>query len=181
MKIIIATPLYPPDTDETAIYVKELGKQLKGRHEITIVTYGEIPEKIKGVDIVSVSKKYPLPIRLLLYTLALWKTARKADVVYAQNGPSVELPACLISLLTRKTLIIHTIDKTSHGRALENLALFHIENFALKRAKKIISDIPLPNPEILPFESRPEKEIKEYEESWKNHINALNRIFEHEK
>lgn len=181
MKIILATPLYPPDTAETAVYVKELAKRLNGQHEVTIVTYGQIPEKVGGVHIVSINKKYPLPIRLILYTLALWKAVQKAEIIYAQNGPSTELPVGALSLIIRKPLIFHIIDKTSHQKASKNRLLNRIENFVFKKAKKIITDTPFPRPEILPFEARPEEEILKYEESWEKHINELNKIFENEK
>ena len=181
MKIVIATPLYPPDIDETALYVKELAKRLGGEHEVNIVTYGKIPEKVEGVNIVSVRKKHPLPIRLLLYTFALWKVARRTEIIYAQNGPSVELPAGVISLITKKPFIMHMIDKNSHERASKNWIFRKIENFVFKRAKKIVSDTPLPRPEILPFQAMSEEEILKYEESWIKHINELNEIFKNEK
>ena len=181
MKIILATPLYPPDIAEPAPYVKELAKCLKSLHGVTIVTYGGIPEKVEGVNIVSVSKKQPLPIRLLLYTFVLWKATRGAEIIYAQNGPSTELPVGVVSLITGKPVIFHIIDKTSHQRASKNRLLNSIENFVFKRAKKIITETPLPRPEILPFNARPEEEILKYEESWEKHINELNKIFENEK
>lgn len=181
MKIIIATPLYPPDTAETAVYVKELAKRLNGQHEMTVITYGRIPEKVEGIKIISVSKKYPLPIRLILYTFALWKAAPKTEIVYVQNGPSVELPVGIISLITGKNIIMHMVDKISRERASKNRLRNGIENFVFKRAKKIITDTPLPRPEILPFEAKPEEQFTKYENSWNTHIKMLNEIFKHEK
>jgi len=39
----------------------------------------------------------------------------------------------------------------------------------------------LPHPEILPLEELPKEELAAYEASWENHINALEKIFQHAK
>jgi len=119
MHIVIATPLYPPDRAEPASYVKELAKRIGSTHRVFIVTYGNIPEKIRGVTIVSTSKQRPLLIRLLFYTIALFRACRDADVLYAQSGSSAGLPILFVHLFRRIPLVMHFIEDEAWERAKE--------------------------------------------------------------
>ncbi|MES2931089.1 MAG: glycosyltransferase [Patescibacteria group bacterium] len=173
MRIAIATPLYPPDIAEPAPYVKELAARLSGKHEITIVTYGRFPEEIPGVRIVAVSKQRPLPIRLALYTFALLSVGSRTDVIYALNGPSVELPASIASFLTRTPLIAFLGDASAHARAQQRSALKHLEETFLRRACTTVSHTPLQHPEILPFSPYPNEKMEAFNRSWKAHLEEL--------
>lgn len=180
MKIILATPLYPPDVAEPAPYVKELAKRLAdGAHEVTIVAYARLPEKVPGVHIVATNKHKPLPVRLIWYTWMLWRAARTADVVYAQNGASVELPAGLVTFFMRCSFIIRIGDSAAHERATTRPLLQRIERFAFKRARTIITDTPAPRPEILPFGPAPTVAQTAYQKSWEKHVDHLLKIFQH--
>ncbi len=182
MKIVLVTPLFPPDIGGGAPYVKELAKQLVlQNHEITVLTYGCLPEDVSGVSFVCVNKKYPLPIRLFLYTLALLRVARKNDVIYAQNGPSTELPIWLIKIFLKTPLIIHIGDKAAHEHAQKHMFKKSIERFVFRHARKIITDSPQKRPEILPFKPYPEKAFSEYNTSWESHVEMLNNLFKHVK
>lgn len=119
MKIVIATPLYPPDLAEPAIYVKELAARLRTLHDVTVVTYAYIPKKIEGVHIVTTSKQRPLFVRLLFYTFSLLRASRGADILYAQSGSSVGLPAIIVHFLRRIPLIVHVIEDEAWKRAVE--------------------------------------------------------------
>lgn len=177
MHIVLATPLYPPDIAPPAPYVKELAKRLYSGNRVTLVTYGKLPEQVAHVQIITIPKSSMLPLRLFTYTVALLKAARRADVVYAQNGASVELPAALIAFFTRRPLIIGLSDSAAHARAKQGGALGMIERFALGRATHIVKDLPLERPEILPFGPKPEAALQTYEMSWKEHLEQLTALF----
>jgi hypothetical protein len=177
MKIVLATPLYPPDIAEPAPYVKELAKRLKLHHEVTIVAYGHLPEKVPGVKIVAVPKNRMLPLRLIDYTFKLLQAARGADIIYAQNGASVELPAALITLAICRPLIMGLGDASAHSRAAHKRVLGLIERFALGRAKAVVPIIPPERPEILPFEPKPEAALHAYEKSWGEHVRQLEELY----
>lgn len=179
MKLVLATPLYPPDVAEPAPYVKELAARLQETDDVTVIAYGHLPETVTGVRIVTVSKRRPLPIRLIAFTFALLRAARKADILYVQNGPSVELPAALVSLFARAPLIVRIGDKPAHERAKRRPLLGAIERFARKRAREVVTDSPLPRPEILPFAPRPAAAFDAFERSWKGHADALRDTFSH--
>jgi len=177
MHIVIATPLYPPDIALPAPYVKELARRLAGSHQVTIVTYGKLPEKVPGVRIIAVPKNRMLPMRLVYYTFILWKAARSADVIYAQNGASVELPAGLVGFFANRPLVVGLSDASAHDRAAHKKRLGMVERFALGRATTTVMDMPLARPEILPFEPRPEAALDMYEKSWNVHLKELENIF----
>ncbi len=179
MKLVIATPLYPPDIAEPAPYVKELARRLTPQHEVIVVTYGKLPEKVSGVRIYSVSKGWPTPVRLVLYTLILAWASLSAAYIYLQNGPSSELPAGLVGRLLRKRLVLAYSDILAHTAAGGNNQLKRIEKFTERASEATITDFPLPRPEILSF-SKTEVTLSAYEESWKTHMTLLNKTFHHD-
>jgi len=179
MKIVIATPLYPPEIAEPAPYVKELTQRLAKKHQINIVIYGHLPEKVPGVSFICVDKRLPLPLRLLYFTIVLWKATLKADIIYAENGASVELPAGVVALFTRRPLIVHIGDPAASQKAKKNLLFKYIKRFAMIKTRQIIKDNPLPRPEIIPFAPKPQAELDKYEKSWDTHIKVLENIFAH--
>ncbi|MFZ3044224.1 MAG: hypothetical protein WA058_03935, partial [Minisyncoccia bacterium] len=67
MKIILATPVYPPEIGGPATYTKELATRLRGEHEIVIVAYASTSEILSGTTLYVASKRRPLPLRLLKY------------------------------------------------------------------------------------------------------------------
>ena len=177
MKIALATPLYPPDIAPPAPYVKELAKRLSGAHKVTIVAYGKLPEQVAGVDIIAVPKNQMLLVRLAQFTRALWQEARKADVLYIQNGASVELPALLISFFTSTPIVLGFGDATAHERTRTHRILRYIEKMTSARAKSLAHTLPPPRPIIMPLEPRPEQELLAYEMAWREHVSNLERIF----
>lgn len=181
MKIVLATPLYPPDVAWPAPYTKELARRLSPAHSIKIVTYGDMPEKVEGVAVVATSKRQPRLTRLFAYTRALLKAAQEADLIYAENGPSVELPLVVASFLSRTPILIHMGDARAHKKAAQSFVLKNIERAALSSAKKILQDSPLERPEILPFKEKPVNELAAYEASWQKHLEALEDLFTYAK
>ncbi len=179
MKIVLATPLYPPEIAEPAPYIKELAKHLARLHDITIVAYARLPEKVHGVLILSVDKRQPLLLRLFSYFFALLRAAHRADIIYAMNGASVELPAALVALFTGRPLIFHVGDAAAHERAKQSRVLHFIEHFAFSRAKCVLNDSPGPRPEIIPLEPFHAEKMTAYERSWDAHLRILEETFNH--
>ncbi|MFZ2253451.1 MAG: hypothetical protein WAW13_04800 [Minisyncoccia bacterium] len=200
MKILIATPLYPPDIAEPAPYVKELATRLKNEHEVTILAYNHIPEKIPGVRIVVVEKNRPLVIRLFHYIYSLYKEAKVSDCVYVQNGPSTEFPLTLVAPFVRTPFILRLGDETALSYAsrekfhkvllrwaihFSHRTITHRESSTYTMlltpltAQENIHNIkrPHPRPEILPFTEFPKEVMGAYEDSWEAHVRELTHIF----
>lgn len=177
MKILILTALYPPDIAEPAQYAKEAATRLKKDHEVSILTYGNIPEQIDKVTIFTVNKNKALPFRLIQYFFTLLRLAKKYDVLYLQNGSSVELPTLLVKLFIKTPLVTNISDARAYEFVQNHTVLKYIAQINQKQSKTILGDIPLTKPEILPLSPRPVIELKEYEKSWDTHINTLNSLF----
>lgn len=198
MRILLVTPLYPPDIAEPAPYVKELAFRIKEDHEVTVLSYNYIPEEMDGVFCRTIQKHHPLPIRLLKFTWTLWKDARNADIVYVQNGPSTELPSLLLALLTRRPYILRLGDETALRQASERFLFRTLLRSAIRHAQSVVVhshtsaytapfqhhlrkfinlDRPLTRPEILPFAPHPSEALLTYEASWQSHVERLLSFF----
>lgn len=192
MKIALLTPLYPPDIAPLASYTKELAMRMGEEHEVTVVAYGYLPEQAHGVRNMTVDKRTPLFIRLFNYTLLLKKVSRDADIIYAQNGASIEFPLVLVSLFAGTPYMLRLGDGEAQNRAKKSFVLGFIERMAIKNARTVIVpthqlfagihttviDDPLVKPEIHPFTNSP-VDLSTHEESWNIHIAKLNKLFSH--
>jgi hypothetical protein len=196
MKIVIISPLFPPDIAPLAVYVKELAQRLSATDVITVLAYTHIPEKIPGVRILAIGKEAPLFVRLFRFFIALMRELRHADIAFIQNGPSVEAPMLLASLFSHTKFIVRIGDAVGLTNTLHHKRTTSILYALLKRASYTMYDpkISLPysetshmgkvetptlRPEILPFQPYPTDAFDIYERSWKLHIEALKNIISH--
>jgi len=179
MKIVLATPLYPPEVADEASYVKELAKRLLTTNEVTVAAYAHLPEAIPGVSVIAVDKQQQFLLRLASYARTLLRVVREADVLYVVNGASVELPAALVATVTRVPLVLCIADQSAHERTRSNLLLRTIERLVSLQAKRIITDLPLQRPEIMPLLPYPTEAMAAYEASWSAHIRLLTELFHH--
>lgn len=177
MKVLIATPLYPPDTAEPAPYSKELATRLSARHEVTIITYGCLPEAVEGVQTTCASKRLPRFVRLMTYTRKLFAVARRSDVVYLQNGSATELPAIIVTFLTRTPVVLYLSDTRYQERLKTSPTLARLRRALEHRIATVLTQETLPKPltrpEILPLEDYPTEAISRYERSWHEHLTTL--------
>lgn len=179
MKIVIATPLYPPDIAEPAPYIKTLASKLIAQHHVTVVLYGRLPEEVPGVRYVCIDKHTLLFVRLVQCTRALIHEARHADILFVENGASIELPMIVASFFTRTPIIFHIGDKSAHTHTHKQSLRKYIELSLRRRARTTIEEALVVRPEILPFVPYPEQAFAEYNASWKKHLEHLDSIFAH--
>ncbi len=133
MKIVLATPLYPPEIGGPATYVKELSERLCHTHEVTIVAYATTAEHIPGTHLVTVSKRQILPLRLLKFTYALFKATRGKDVIYVQNGVAAGLPAVIVSKLRNIPVVVKFVGDEAWERATQlRFTTKQLEDFLAK-------------------------------------------------
>lgn len=145
MKILLATPLYPPDSGGPSTYAKLMHDELPKRGlEIVVVTFGSV-------------RHWPPGVRHLVYFLKLLTNAKGADVVYALDPVSVGLPAFLAALLLGKKFLLRVpgdyaweqgrqrfgvtdeldeFQNKKYGRPVERLR--GIQKFVARRAVKIV-------------------------------------------
>lgn len=130
MKIILATPLYPPEIGGPATYTKELAERLSRHHEVVIVAYASTSEHVAGATLITVSKRRPLPVRLLKYLYVLFKAARNADVLYVQNAVAAGLPAVLVGMLRDVPTVLKFVGDEAWERATQlRQTQKHLEEF----------------------------------------------------
>lgn len=117
MKIILATPVYPPEIGGPATYTKELATRLRDAHEIVIVAYTINLEIIPGTTLFTASKRRPLPLRFLKYIAVLYKASRGADVIYVQNAMVAGLPAVLVGMVRGIPVVLKFVGDEAWERA----------------------------------------------------------------
>jgi hypothetical protein len=170
MRILIATPLYPPEVADAAAYAKELARRLAEHHDVTVAAYAHLPEELPGVKVIAVEKRQPRFGRLAAFRKALTRAAREADAVIAINGASVELPL----LSTSIPFVFCLADHAAHARS------GFLERITHARARGIVNDIPPRRPEILPLEPEPKDALAAWESAWQDHLRALDTLLHHE-
>ncbi len=202
MRILLVTPLYPPDISEPAPYVKELAKRLSKEHTVTILTYGHVPETVPHVAIISIEKSNILPVRLFHFLRTLLQCVRHTDIVYAQNGPSVELPLLVMTFLSDAKIFFRLGDDVPLRHSLTRPLLRYLITRTLRRAyhvvahekdndtmKTLLSPIstshysivsrPQARPEILALKPYPADALHSFDESWEKHTTEIVSLFEH--
>lgn len=117
MKILLATPIYPPEIGGPATYTKELSAHLGAEHEITIITYTDEGPILPRTRLVTVSKKHPLLLRLAIYTWRTWKVSRDIDVIYVQNAMASGLPVALVSMMCGIPFVLKFVGDEAWERA----------------------------------------------------------------
>lgn len=94
MRLVIATPLYPPEIGGPATHTLFLEHMLPA-HDIEVET----------VPFAHV-RHWPKGLRHIQYAWRLWRAARRADVLFAQDTVSAGLPALLAARLARVPLLV---------------------------------------------------------------------------
>ncbi|MDD3531274.1 MAG: glycosyltransferase family 4 protein [Candidatus Pacebacteria bacterium] len=97
MKLVIATPLYPPEIGGPATYSQLLSEELPSRNiTVELVKFGEV-------------RQLPKVLRHLAYFWKVFKVARRSDVVFALDPVSTGLPALLAARCARKPFIVKIV------------------------------------------------------------------------
>lgn len=103
MKLVLATPLYPPDSGGPATYAKLLrehfpakGQPFGGPGDVVLVNFAEI-------------RHLPRGIRHFVYFLRVLGATRHADVVLALDPVSTGLPALIAACILRKPFVVKIV------------------------------------------------------------------------
>ncbi len=117
MRIILATPIYPPEVGGPATYVVELAERLRGSDHVVIVAYTDNLQPVSSTHLIAVSKKHLLPVRLVKYFFALLREAKQSDLIYVQNAVAAGLPAALVGMWLKKPVILKFVGDEAWERA----------------------------------------------------------------
>ncbi len=148
MKILIITPLLPPESGGPSYYAVALKKALEKKgNKVSILAFREV-------------RKYPSVLRHILFMYrALWM-ARNVDVMYILDTVSVALPSVLAGFILNKKMVVRVggdfvweryIERTGDKVLLsefyggkrkitqkEKLLIWLQKNIVLKLATKIV-------------------------------------------
>jgi glycosyltransferase involved in cell wall biosynthesis len=86
VKILITSPVFPPDLGGPATYVPSIGRYLVDQgHEVTVIAFCSDPEP-KGwpFRVISIPRCW-MPLRYLKNFLAVWREAKHHDLVYVNE------------------------------------------------------------------------------------------------
>ena len=127
MKIVFATPLYPPEIGGPATYAELFDREMSKRgHLVKIVKYGDYKNLLSG-------------IRHLAILIRIIKEARKADIIFAQDVFSVGLPATVASKILNKPLMIRVPGDYAWEFGTQNKGVKdNIDEFQKKRYSRLI-------------------------------------------
>lgn len=105
MRVLITSPVFPPDLGGPAVYVPSLGRFLVERgHDVTVVAFCADPNPSGYPFKVTAITRGPLPLRYLKAFWQVWLAARKVDVVYVNEH--LALLHVLAAKLARKPVMI---------------------------------------------------------------------------
>lgn len=97
MRLLISTPLYPPESGGPATYVRILEERLPAEGiEVAVVKF-------------STTKRYPKILRHAVYFYEVMKSLRHADAVVALDPVSVGLPSALAARFLRKPFFVKVV------------------------------------------------------------------------
>ncbi len=86
MRVLITSPVFPPDLGGPAVYVPSVGRFLLDRgHDVRVIAFCSDPAPSGHPFPVQAISRGPLPIRYLKAFWAVFKAAGWADVVYVQE------------------------------------------------------------------------------------------------
>ena len=112
-KILITTGIFPPDIGGPASYAMTMGKKASGSTQITVISYSskfshpsdkELPFKV-----VRVWKKWPKPLKHVVYFFRVLSLSAKNDVVFSLNAVSAGLPALLAAKMRKKKFFVKIV------------------------------------------------------------------------
>ncbi|MBI4132367.1 MAG: glycosyltransferase family 4 protein [Candidatus Sungbacteria bacterium] len=108
-RILIATPMLPPDIGGPGAYALKLADKFFGRgHRVSILSYGSRMSTAPGTGIVQtyVPLSAPLPVRLFRYGFAAWRMLGDADIAIALDPVAVGRPLAVACRMSGKPFII---------------------------------------------------------------------------
>lgn len=135
MKILITTPIWPPEIGGPVTYIKELINRLPAHYQPSILAFADNPEDLPTVPFASIGKRYALPMRQFRFLKKIMELGKKADLIYAQNPMAVGVPSVLASRFLKKPLVLKFVGDNAWESA-----------FRAGRTKKLLEEF-LKNPD----------------------------------
>jgi glycosyltransferase involved in cell wall biosynthesis len=130
MKLVIATPLYPPDIGGPATYAKTLEEELGKRGvAVSVVSFHTVRHLPKGLS-------------HLAYTVKLFRALRGVDVLLALDPVSVGFPAALMTLVRGKKFVIKIVGDYAWEQGRQRFGVKdNLDEFVKKPSNKFLAQV----------------------------------------
>ena len=174
MNVVMLTPLFPPDTSNSARYVKLLAAKLEIA-SLTLIAYGRLPESVPGVQITNIDKSGSK--LSTIYHCIQSLISLKPTTLIVHNGPSTELPALLYLILRPTTNLMYIESDSQAALDTKNILFTLIRKNIKKRARTTIT-LPQDTSSYLPEEKLPFSQTDEhrelsYKDWWEKHLKEI--------
>ena len=97
MKILITTPIFPPEIGGPATYTLEVSRRLKERgHQIRVVTFTDSKPEVEDLTVIPVRLHYPMLgsiLRQARLFFTILRVAKGMELLYSQGPVVVGKPA----------------------------------------------------------------------------------------
>ncbi len=130
MKLLIATPLYPPDIGGPATYAKILSDELPKRGvETTVISFGDV-------------RHFPKGIAHVFYAFKIFRALYGVDVALALDPVSVGLPLALMALLRGKKFIVRVAGDYAWEQGRQRFGVkMNLDEFAATHPDKFLAQV----------------------------------------
>ena len=163
MKILITTPIFPPEIGGPATYTLEVSRRLKERgHQIRVVTFADSKPEIEDLEVLPVRLNYRILgtiVRQARLFFTILRATRGTELIYSQGPVVVGLCSLTVGKLLRKPVIVKFVGDIAWENAfnqgkttklLEDFLrqpqgglyitlLLRIQRFVFHRADKVIT------------------------------------------
>lgn len=121
MKVLIATPLYPPDIGGPATYAKMLNDEFPKRGvSVVVISYGDVRHLPKGIAHIA-------------YAVKLFRALGDAEILFALDPVSVGLPAALVAFLRGKNFVVRIAGDYAWEQGRQRFGVMeHLDEFIRK-------------------------------------------------
>jgi glycosyltransferase involved in cell wall biosynthesis len=130
MKLVIATPLYPPDIGGPATYAKTLEEELRKRDiAVSVVSFHAVRHLPKGLS-------------HLVYTVKLFRALYGADMLLALDPVSVGFPAALMALVRNKKFVVKIVGDYAWEQGRQRFGVKdNLDEFVKKPSNKFLAQV----------------------------------------
>lgn len=108
MKICVVSGTFHPEPGGPPTFLYHLLPKLAERgHAVEVITYGESGSPANyGYPVTRISRRQPIPLRLLAFTRAVFSAGRRADVFFVSD---YGLPVAIANLGLRKPIVMRLV------------------------------------------------------------------------
>jgi len=131
MKLLITTPIYPPDIGGPATYVSTLVQKVPKTVKTEVISFGEKNKNTKGLSIISIRKSFFTRQFNLLNTLL--SKLKEVDWCYVQGTLTVGLTSMLACKLRGKAYVVKYVGDEAWETYQRNGGKLQLEEFLFSK------------------------------------------------